>query len=368
MTDPEIDYFELLKSFVQAQYLKNHTPSHDNISKWKGIDIIYFQEDLRKIAKGNISEKTFYTYFKTIPNTKLPRIDMLNLLAQYVGFSSWYEFKKKNPLENTHEETSSTKTILDVNDSTPIITEDKKLLEFDSSVKTTSESTVTIQETIPTTPIRINYWQKIKQYGWLIATFILSLMVLGLAFGDKVFGKTYTYCFIDSDRNSNVNNTLEIKVIKENESPIWYRIKPGECFYYHTKDKILKMEITSPYYEKTEVIRNLQNAPTEESIELKPDEYSQMLNYYSNKDVNSTSTQLIKNKQLKLNHLISDNALIYQVFDNEIYGVETLTKQKYIGLVTTPTKSLKNLKVIETKREKGKIVLIKFKIETDETK
>ena len=74
----------------------------------------------------------------------------------------------------------------------------------------------------------------------------------------------------------------------------------------------------------------------------------------------------IKVKQQTLNSLISDNALIYQVFDNEFYGVETLTKQKYIGLVTTPTKSMKNLKVIETKREKGKIILIKFKIESDE--
>src|SRR5690606_21652433 len=99
-----------LKTEVQAQYLKSHTPSHDDISKWKGIDIIYFQEDLRKVAKGNISEKSFYTYFKNKPITKVPRIDMLNLLSIYAGYASWYDFKKNHLfadeiLKETEEET-----------------------------------------------------------------------------------------------------------------------------------------------------------------------------------------------------------------------------------------------------------------------
>ena len=96
MSDLDLLHFEQLKNEVQSQYLENHTPSFDDISKWKGIDIIYFQEDLRKIAKGNISEKSFYTYFKNSPVLKLPRIDMLNILSIYAGYMSWYEFKKKH--------------------------------------------------------------------------------------------------------------------------------------------------------------------------------------------------------------------------------------------------------------------------------
>ncbi|PZT98847.1 MAG: hypothetical protein DI622_22445, partial [Chryseobacterium sp.] len=96
MTDLDLLHFEQLKKDVQAQYLEQHTPSFEDISKWKGIDIIYFQEDLRKKAKGNISEKSFYTYFKTSPVTKLPRIDMLNLLSVYTGYESWYDFKKQH--------------------------------------------------------------------------------------------------------------------------------------------------------------------------------------------------------------------------------------------------------------------------------
>ena len=100
MADLDLLHFEQLKAEVQAEYLKNHHPSYDEISKWKGIDIIYFQEDLRKKAKGNISEKSFYTYFKTSPSSKLPRIDMLNLLAIYAGYQSWYDFKKNHLFAN----------------------------------------------------------------------------------------------------------------------------------------------------------------------------------------------------------------------------------------------------------------------------
>ena len=128
------------------------------------------------------------------------------------------------------------------------------------------------------------------------------------------------------------------------------------------------MEISAPLYEKREISRNLENASEIETISLKPDDYALMLHYYSTKDTDNTSLEYIKMRQQKLNNLISDSALIYQVFDNEIYGVETLTKQKYIGLVTTPTKSLQNLKVIATKIKNGKIVSIKFKIENNEKK
>ena len=77
----------------------------------------------------------------------------------------------------------------------------------------------------------------------------------------------------------------------------------------------------------------------------------------------------MKKKRESLNYLISDNALIYQVYDNETYGVETMDKQRYINLVTLPSTSLENLEVIETKNDlSGKINMIKFKITTNEKK
>ena len=118
MKDLELSYFEELKKEIQTEYLKNNTPSDDDISKWKGIDITYFQEELRKKAKGNISEKTFYTYFKSSNLDKLPRIDMLNLLSNYVGCDSWYEFKKQHSyIDKNLKKEEEKNTILQINHS-----------------------------------------------------------------------------------------------------------------------------------------------------------------------------------------------------------------------------------------------------------
>ena len=391
MTDLDLLHFEQLKKEVQGQYLKEYTPSQDDISKWKGIDIIYFQEDLRKKAKGNISEKSFYTYFKTSPVTKLPRIDMLNLLSIYTGYDSWYEFKKQHLfagellLENENLEEEEINELEKTVSSAPELPKTEiqpKKPEINTPQNTdlqksntdnqnvTKNNTTTNEIEISSVPPKKNFF---KKNAWALVTSVLITITGLLGFKDVLFSKTYKYCFIDKDRGVSVINTLEIMVVKENESPLMYKIKPGECFYYSTKDKNLKMRISAPFYEPLEVNRNLENAPEEEKIELKPDDYKMAVYYFSIKDIKGGNPDeqvaLIKQKRNQLENLISNNAVIYQVYDNDTYGIESLNKQKYITLVTTPTTSLKNLNVIEMKKDnKGKIVSIKFKIATIDEK
>lgn len=386
MADLDLLHFEQLKAEVQAEYLKNHHPSYDEISKWKGIDIIYFQEDLRKKAKGNISEKSFYTYFKTVPSSKLPRIDMLNLLAIYSGYQSWYDFKKNhlfaNEIISEHEKPSE---IL-IADEEKLETPTEKPTE--SAFSTPEKAIPTIEKTTiaeiqpaleetKTTVTTSTSSQRIfknplisliKQYFWLISSVVLMTMVLILVFWQRIFATDYKFTFIDADRNTKIKDIIEIRVLKENETPIRYIINSGKdiedddlgVFRFPTQSKTLAMEVNSPFYRKDTIYRNLDPARTNETIELEPDVYAQALYYYSTNDISK--------KREELDKIISKNALIYQVFDNETYGVETLDKQKYIGLVTTPTTSLKNFKMIETKvsPETKKIILIKFKIQPDE--
>lgn len=389
MTDLDLLHFEQLKKDVQGQYLKEHTPSQDDISKWKGIDIIYFQEDLRKKAKGNISEKSFYTYFKTSPVTKLPRIDMLNLLSIYAGYDSWYEFKKQHLFagellqENENLEEEEINELEKTVSAAPELPKteiqvqknEAKAPENTNLQKTNTENQyinkkkpITSEVEISSVPPKKNF---LKKNAWALITSILIAITGLLGFKDVLFSKTYTYCFIDKDRGVSVINTLDIMVIKENESPLMYKIKPGECFSYSTKDKNLKMKISAAFYEPLDVNRNLENAPEEEKIELKPDDYKMAAYYFSRKDITGNSEEqvaLIKQKRNQLENLISNNAVIYQVYDNNTYGIERLDKQKYITLVTTPTTSLKNLNVIEMKKDNGKIVSIKFKIATTDEK
>ena len=385
MADLDLLHFEQLKAEVQAEYLKNHHPSYDEISKWKGIDIIYFQEDLRKKAKGNISEKSFYTYFKTVPSSKLPRIDMLNLLAIYAGYQSWYDFKKNHLFANEFisENEKPSEIIIADEEKLEISTEKPTEITFSTPEKaiptiektTTAEIQPGLEETktsVATSSSSQRIFKNplislIKQYFWLISSVVLMTMVLILVFWQRIFATDYKFTFIDADRNTKIKDIIEIRVLKENETPIRYIINSGKdidddvgVFRFPTQSKTLAMEVNSPFYRKDTIYRNLDPARTNETIELEPDVYAQALYYYSTNDISK--------KREELDKIISNNALIYQVFDNETYGVETLDKQKYIGLVTTPTTSLKNFKMIETKvsPETKKIILIKFKIQPDE--
>ena len=65
----------------------------------------------------------------------------------------------------------------------------------------------------------------------------------------------------------------------------------------------------------------------------------QALYYYSTNDTLA--------KKRELDKIISNNALIYQVFDNETYGVETLDKQNIWDLSHFLLHL--NFKMIETK-------------------
>lgn len=389
MTDLDLLHFEQLKKDVQAQYLKEYTPSYDDISKWKGIDIIYFQEDLRKKAKGNISEKSFYTYFKNSPVTKLPRIDMLTLLSVYAGYNSWYEFKKQHLFagemlqeeqdldeENRKELEKTVSSALNLpNEENLLPKKDLETAKTTDLQKRTTENqiveTKTFNENKRENNSEIQPKKSYQRTIWIAATSVFVVLLGLLGFKDEIFEKTYTYCFTDADRNQKVQSTIEIKVIKENESPLFFRIKPGECFHYPSKDKSIKMQISSTMYENLEINRNLENAPEEEIIELKPDDYKMAVYYFSTKDVKGGNAveqfNLIRQKRKQLENLISNDAVITQVYDSDIYGLESLDKQDYITLVTTPTTSLKNLNVIEMKRDKkGKIISIKFKISTNE--
>lgn len=382
MADLDLLHFEQLKAEVQAEYLKIYHPSFDEISKWKGIDIIYFQEDLRKKAKGNISEKSFYTYFKTVPSSKLPRIDMLNLLAIYAGYQSWYDFKKNHLFANeiiSEAEKPSEIIIADEEkqEVEEVINVEPKFIEKIPSKTAEQPTELQISNTENQKLNKItehkkeidyqpkNYWTDLlKQYFWLISSGILLSMVLILVFWQSIFATQYKFTFIDADRNTRIKDVIEIKILKENETPLQFAINSSkdkeEDFVYQTQGKTLKMVVNSPFYKKDTIFRNLDPARTKETIELEPDVYAQALFYYSTNDMSK--------RRVELDRIISNNALIYQVFDNETYGVETLDKQKYIGLVTTPTTSLKNFKMIETKvsPETKKIILIKFKIQPDE--
>lgn len=366
MADIDLLHFELLKNAVQAKFLESHTPSEDKISKWKGIDIVYFQEDLLKIAKGNLSEKSFYTYFKTSPVTKLPRIDILNLLSNYVGYPSWYDFKKNHSVATEILEKSNNshpEVIHKVEEIEELPVSETKKSEVSQPTSSAQSPALNNEKEITSSPNisskEANNYHPVKKYLWIGTSIVLAIALGIIIFADQIFKKTYQFHFVDADRGQAIQNTVEIKVLKEGESPISYRVDPQNDFIYSTKDDVLRMVVSSIFYHTDTIVRNLEDAPEKEIIELKPNEYNMMLYSYS-------TTKDFKERQAQLNQLISNHATIYQVFDNQYFNVETMTKQRYIAFLSLPTTSLENLDVIETKIQNGKIILIKFRIKRSE--
>ena len=75
---------------------------------------------------------------------------------------------------------------------------------------------------------------------------------------------------------------------------------------------------------------------------------------YTNKNIKEW-----KKHREKLNTIFSDNAEIYQFFENSDF-VEIYSKQEFIQKLTIPTRSLKGMKILEKKEMDGKIVKLKF--------
>jgi len=344
----DIEIFEILKKAIANRFLEENSAQSENISDWKGQEITSFQDDLFNKTKSTVSEKWFYTYFKS-DFKKLPRIDMLNLLAQYCGYKNWAHFLNVQKIE--HFETDKPKNDL--------IIEEK--IELVSSDIDTVNHTENVVNKIKIKEVETSKRANIKLRTVSIVTFVIILLTIittsvYFAFFSQ---REYEFCFVDADRQTAVTNSVEITILRDGFTPLYLSTKTG-CIKFKSETDTIKMFVNSPYYKQDTFKVNLHQYNQPEKLLLEPDDYKIMLYYYSN------SAKDLKQRIDKLNQMIADNALIYQVYDNDFFGVEILSKQQYINLVTIPTTSLKNFSLIESENKNGKIVKLKFKIQQDE--
>ena len=338
----DIELFELLKKDITKHFFESNSASSYNISEWKGQDIVTFQEDLFAKTKSTVSEKWFYTYFKS-DFKKLPRIDMLNILAQYAGHPNWASFARSQSDDSEKETQTSDSELVTISpnpeNEAVILSENQK------------EKIQPIQE-------------KKKSKGKYLITGIVSLLIFsvlaGIVYYSFFYQRTYEFCFIDADRNTYIKDPIEITIVREGFTPLQLVTSTG-CIEFNSMEDTLQMYVSSPYHKLDTFKINLHQYQNKENIRLEPDDYKVMLRHYSK------SSQSVKERIKMLDEMISDNALIYQVYDNEYFGVEVLSKKQYINLVSLPTSSLKNFTLIEAERKNGKIVKLKFKIQSDES-
>lgn len=287
----------MLKKAVVSQFLKENHAS-DSLETWSGDDIVAFQEDLFERSKGRVSEKWFYTYFKNQPD-RLPRIDMLNLLSHYAGYSNW------NELKVAHSGSMSNKGSR-------------------------------------------------KKYLWLLLPVVPLLIALYFLSDNEL---EYEFCMIDADKNLPVTNmTIDIKILKEDQSPVYLKTDSTGCFRYKTEDRTLRFVIQSPYHKTDTIVRNF-DTQDNSIVKVNSDDYAMMLRYYSDGNLGAW-----KKRRDQLNTLIADDAQIYQVFNGQS-GIELYSKTEFINKLTTPTSSLKNIQILQREYRDDQIVKLKFIIQ-----
>lgn len=220
MKKTDIEIFEVLKEQVAKTFLKENTALSTDISEWKGNDIIKFQEDLLVKVKGRVSEKWFYNYFRN-DIQKLPRIDMLDLLSEYVEEESWSSFKKKHS---------------------------KNKRSFNNK--------------------------------WIVLVVLIPLSII-IFLKYVNFSTEVEFCFVDENAQT-ITDQLKITVKKNKETEKVLHTNSDGCVYFKLSDKEITMNIESPYHKKKKVYRKFNDSKYKETISLETDIYSLMLRHYSN--------------------------------------------------------------------------------------
>jgi hypothetical protein len=300
----DLHIFGLLKQKLAARMQQSFPGINPSISEWKGQDIVDFQEELLQKVSAHISEKWFYTHIKSEKNT-LPRIDILNLLSKYAGYSGWDDFKFKH----------------------------------------------SGQVVIPV-PVK-----KANRYFFYIPLLVVLILGIFFAFFKLFSTKDYLFRFYDADTKEPITNTIiEILLLREDETPVSYLCRPDGSFILKTDKTRVHFIVKSPYYQTDTIIRTLDKFNRKETIQLHPNNYALMLHYFSRMNVKDW-----QKRRNQLDQMISDSAMIYQVFDRGIVGLELYNKWEFINKLTLPSKSLKDIEILDTKYKGNRISLIRFR-------
>lgn len=298
--------FSLLQQEIAATMKQSYPGMNPVAAEWKGQEITDFQEDLLIKVNGRLSEKWFYTHIKS-SNPTLPRIDVLNLLSKYSGYSNWDDFKFKNPIAATPK--SGTKT------------EDRVFIK------------------IP-----------------LLLLFIMIVLLILF----KLFNtQNYTFTFIDADTGEQIKNpNIQVDIYLRNESPVNYSCDQNGSLAIKTDQNKIKMVVRSPYYMADTVERILRKFNRNEQIRLHVDSYALMIRCFMQTDVKAW-----QKRREQLGKILGESALIYQVPDkNGESGMDLFNKQEFIDKLTMPASGLKQIEILDTKYDQGQIVLLRFRL------
>ena len=296
MNQKELQHFLTLKKEISAKMSRDFSMSSSDITDWKGEDIVIFQEALLDQVKGQISSKWFYTHMKSTGKS-LPRIDVLNMLSQFVDYDNWADFLSKQSIEK---------------------------------------------------PIKIKP-QKSKLL-FLLFPLLIAILVPLLIQKEEV----YTISVIDFDTNKAPENSVEFEHLIEGETAKRVFTDSLGKLILPVSEKLNQLVIKSPYY-KEDTLRRTIKEEGGEIFKIKTDDYSLMVHYFSKSKVKDW-----KRRRRMLANIFHDEAVIHEVYKGS-FGLEQYNKTEFINKLTLPLSSLKSLEVLSTERKEGKIIKMRVR-------
>lgn len=295
MPDKDFLFFNSLKKDLVKKVQETYPETGSDISSWKGKEIHLFQEDLEAQANGRISEKSFYTHFKS-ENSKLPRIDVLDLLSQYVGYDDWIAY-------------------------------------------------------IRSTQLKVNY-RKYLRVGMAIAGSAIIVLLVSFLLQPK----TYSISIVNAYSNRTVP-AHQFKIIQlfDDQSPKEISGNGDSIFSLKTDNAEVKFIVEAPYFHKDTIIRKIGFLQQHEVVRLFPNDYALIIHSLSNsvdEDWNRRRAQLAE--------MISDNARIFQFSSAGNIAIEMYNKHEFINKLTIPVNSLRNIEIIDIRFENELISELRF--------
>lgn len=306
-----LEHFQRLKQLVLLKY-KEHYPFFQG--SWKTFSAQDIQNLIGLIEEKNkqaISEKWIYTHLKPEVNSKIPRKDMLNILAEFVGFSGWDEF------------------IFEA-------VEEKAALPKAS--------------------------KKQMKVGLLVLALLAGIAVWYFGFHSSASPKTNTIELNNEFTNEKIKPD-EVKIVQVEDSiekPL--ELKDGKIQVNAPEGKPTKLVIKSPFYQpKTITINTGNNGSVVEppkQVALTPDDYAMMLKAFMASDIKDWQT-----RKEQLNKILSDNLEVIVMLKGNL-GAEYFDKAEFSQKLIVPTETVKKMKIIEVKNdENNKIQFIRIKQE-----
>lgn len=303
----ELEHFQRLKQQVLLKYQEHYPFFQGNWKSFSAQDIQNLIGLIEEKSKQTISEKWIYTHLKPETNSKVPRKDMLNILAEFIGFSGWDEFA------------------------------------FES-----------VQQTV----IAPKEQKKRYRILWLLLSVSIGIAVWYFVYRPSEMPKTNTIELNNEFTNEKIKPD-EVKVVQVEDSvEKTLEVKDGKVEVNPSEKKETKLLIKSPFYKpKTITINNSQTEPPKQ-VTLTPDDYAMMLKAFMVSDIKNWQT-----RREQLDKILSDDLEVIVMLRDNV-GAEYFDKNEFSQKLIVPTATVKRMKIIEIKNDAdNKIQFIRIKQE-----